>query len=183
LPFLPIKAAEGDEMVTNPHYKYWSNHKPGSTSTRVEETAFSGPDQKLVPDGVDHKEIAYKLLSVTPEKVVVQFLVREREFLGTVESAPKKWTYPAKIKKSHLRAGLHDIEPTVGEETITWKDEKLACRTLSGTEKKGGVEVDHKVWLSEKVPGGIVKHHRVTKQDDKVVADTKITLKSYKSAE
>ena len=41
----------------------------------------------------------------------------------------------------------------------------------------------HEIWVSDQVPGGMVKHTRVTKQDGKVFADTTITVKAYKVEE
>jgi hypothetical protein len=181
--FLAAQGAGGDEMVVNPYYKYWANCKPGSTVTSLEKTVLTGSDKKMVPDGIEEKEITCKLLSVTPEHVVVQFVVAERDFLSTIESAPTKQIYPAKVKKSHLLAGLHGVEPKIGEGSLDLLGKKLNCVTLSGTEKKDGFEAEHKIWLSDKVPGGIVLHNRVTKQDGKLVADTKIIVTAYKNAD
>jgi hypothetical protein len=180
---LGVQAADKGEMVVNPFYKYWANCKPGSTVTLLEKTALGGADKETVPDGIDRKEVTSKLLSVTPEQVVVEVTVTEHDFLGAIQAAPTKKIYPAKIKKSHLQAGLHGVDPKKGEDTLEVLGEKLKCTTLSGTEKKEGSEVTHEVWLSDKVPGGIVKHTRTTKQDGKLVADTTITVKAFKQAE
>ena len=176
-------AADDDEMVVNPHYKYWANFKKGATVTRLEKTAFSGPAKEQVPDGIDQKEITMTLLAVSPDSVTVEVVVSERDFLDTIVSAPTKKIYPAKVKKSHLRAGLHGVDPKMGKDSLDVLGKKLDCVTASGTEKKDDVEVDHKIWLSEMVPGGIVKHTRTTKQGGKTVADTTIVVKSYKAAE
>jgi hypothetical protein len=169
-------------MVDNPFYKYWANCKPGSTVTLLEKTILSGPDKDQVPDGIDEKEVHCKLISVTPEKVVVEFVVSEREFLSVLETAATKKTYPAKVKKSDLVAFLHGTEPKVGQDTVDLLGKKLNCVTWSGTVKAQGTDAEHKIWLSDQVPGGVVRHTRVTKQDGKMVADTKIAVKSYKMA-
>ncbi len=181
--FLTATAAEKDDMVANPMYKYWAQFKPGSTVTLLEKTVLSGPEKDTVPDGIDQKEVTYKLLSVTPEKVVVQTVVVEHDFLGTIEQPATKKTFPAKVSKTHLQGGFHGVDPKKGEEKITMLGKEMDCLTLAGLEKKEGSEVDHKLWVSEKVPGGVVKHTRVTKQDGKLVADTTITLKSFKAAD
>src|SRR5262245_14684224 len=98
---LPLPATAGDEddeMVDNPMYTAWANFKPGATATLSENTTYSG-DTNPVPD---KKVVTYRLLSVSPDKVVVSAVVVEQEALGTVESAPTKHTYPAKLKKSYL---------------------------------------------------------------------------------
>ena len=92
VPVLAAYGADGD-LVENPHYKHWANCKAGSTVTLLEKTVFSGADKELVPDGVDEKEITSKLISVSPEMVVVQVGVLEHDFLSTIEPPPTKKTY------------------------------------------------------------------------------------------
>jgi hypothetical protein len=148
----------------------------------LEKTVLAGPDKSEFPDGIDEKEISCKLLSVTPEQAVVQFVVTDREFASSVESAPTKKIYPAKIKKSHLVQLLHGVEPKEGKDTIEVLGKKMACNTISGTIKQGGLDAEHKLWISDQVPGGVVKHTRVTKQDGKLVADTNIVVKAFQFA-
>ena len=52
---------------------------------------------------------------------------------------------------------------------------------LTGTmKKKGGEEVEFKIWLSDEVPGGIVKRVRTDKVNGEVVAETTVELVSFK---
>ena len=181
LPLLGVRAADKEDMVENPFYKHWANHKEGSTVTLHEKTVFSGPEKEQYPDGAEEKWVTSKLLKVGRGDAVVQVTVTERDFLDTIESAPTKKTYPSMVSKANLQAGFHGVNPMIGKETLTVLGEKLECTTLSGTEKKGGEEVEHKVWVSDKIPGGIAKHTRVLKQDGKVVADTTIVVTAYKN--
>jgi hypothetical protein len=183
LPLVGVRAADKEDTVENPFYKYWHNHKVGSTVTLHEKTVFSGPDKSQYPDGVEEKSVTSKLLQVGPKDVVVQVAVTEREFLSTIELAPTKKHYPAQVTKANLQAGFHGVDPKIGKETLMVLGEKLECVTLSGTEKKDGEEIEHKIWVSEHVPGGVVKHTRVLKQDGKAVADTTIIVTEYKNAE
>src|SRR5262249_6343920 len=91
-----------EEMVANPYYKFWAGSKPGSTAVHLEQTKLTGPEGKLVPDGVDEKRIAYKIVSVNKDRVVVEMVVTEQDFLGYVQAAPTRYIYPAKLKKAHL---------------------------------------------------------------------------------
>src|SRR5262249_23225036 len=91
-----------DEKVANPYYKFWAGSKPGATAVHLEQTKLSGPEGKFVPDGVDEKRIAYKLIKVDKDRVVVEQVVTEQDFLGYVQAAPTRYIYPAMIKKSHL---------------------------------------------------------------------------------
>jgi hypothetical protein len=173
---LPLAGTAGDkdEMVDNPMYTAWAHFKPGATATLSEHTTYSG-DTNPVPD---RKVITYTLLSVSPEKVVVQAVVVEQEVLGTVESAPTKHTYPAKLKKSYLAEAAPELKAKKGEETITWKGKEIKCRTLTGSYKKEGEAVEFKFWVNGSVPGGFVKRTRTLKQKDDTITTT-ATLQSY----
>jgi hypothetical protein len=172
---LPATAVDkDDEMVDNPMYTAWANFKPGATATLSEHTSYSG-DTNPVPD---RKTITYTLVSVSPDKVVVSAAVVEQEALGTVESAPTKHTYPAKLQKSYLAKAVPELEAKKGEETITWKDKEVPCKTLSGSYKKEGEEVEFKFWMNDSVPGGFVKRTRTLKQKDDTITTT-ATLQSY----
>jgi hypothetical protein len=161
-------------MVDNPLYTAWANFKPGATATLSEHTTYSG-DTNPVPD---QKEITYTLLSVSPDKVVVSAVVVEQDVLGTVESAPTKQTYPAKLKKSYLAEAAPELQAKKGEEAITWKGKEIQCKTLSGSYKKEGDAVEFQFWLNDSVPGGFVKRTRTLKQKDDTITTT-ATLQSY----
>jgi hypothetical protein len=172
---LPATAGDkGDEMVDNPMYTAWANFKPGAKTTVLEKTTYSG-DTNPVPD---QKEITYTLLSVSPGKVVVSGVVIEQDVLGTVENAPTKHTYPAKLKKSYLAEAAPELQAKKEDETITWKGKEIQCKALSGSYKKEGDAVEFKAWFSDDVPGGIVKRTRTLKQKDDTIT-TITTLQSY----
>jgi hypothetical protein len=171
------KTEDKEEMVVNPFYKGWAHFAPGATAVHVETTQLGGESKEQAPDGVDEKEIRYKLLEVTPKKAVVEVVVVEREFLSIIEAAPTKITYPAKVKKSHLDAVLLEIGAKRGEETLMVAGKELKCKTVAGTRKKKDEEIKHKIWYSFEIPGGIVKKTRTTRQDGKLVAETTVTLK------
>jgi hypothetical protein len=182
-PFWAVRAADTDEMIANPPYQHWASFKPGSTVTLAENTVFGESQKHVIPEGVDEKVITYTLLSVTPESAVVQVVVTEREFLSFVESAPTKKIFPAKVKKAYVQAFHDEVGAMNGEESLEVLGKKVTCKTLTSTIKKDAEVVENKIWRTETVPGGIVKRTRVTKQDGKVVAETTITLKSFKKAD
>jgi hypothetical protein len=178
--FAVSRAEKGGEMVDNPKYKFWANFKPGATSTYDEATKFHGPEKASAPGGVERKTISYRLLSVTKDKAVVLTTVVEEDFLQTVESAPTKITYPAKVKKADLQAFLDEWNAKDGpEETIKVGSKEVKCKVKAGTQKEEGSTVVAKICFSETVPGGVVLHTRTTKEGDKVVAETTTTLKSF----
>jgi hypothetical protein len=170
-------------MVTNPFYKFWANSKPGATVTHIEVTKLSGPQGKVVPGGVDEKHITYKLVELNNEHAVVEMVVTEQDFLGFVQAAPTRYIYPAKLKKSDLEHVVQET-PKTGEDTIKVDGKEMKVKTLAGSVKgPEGEVIDYKLWVSDDVPGSIVKQVRTAKQKGDVIAETTTTMKSFKKAE
>jgi hypothetical protein len=171
-------------MVANPYYKFWAGSKPGSTAVHLERTKLSGPEGKLAPGGVDEKRIAYKLVAVNKDRAVVEMVVTERDFLGYVQAAPTRYIYPARLKKSDLERILLADGGKAGEETVKVGGKDIKCRTLAGTVKGAdGEQTEFKLWLSDDVPGSIVKQIRTARQKGALVAETTTTLQSYEKAD
>ncbi len=166
-----------EEMVENPRYKFWANFKKGSKAVHVEEVKFSSDDQDLVPGGVAQKEITYTLLKVTPEFVSVKTVVKERDFLSYIQSAPTTIFYPAKVKKSHLQTLINETGAKVTDVKVTHKGKEYPCKLLTGKMKSGGQEIEFKKWVSEEVPGGIFRQERIARQDGTVVYEATIEVK------
>jgi hypothetical protein len=175
----------GAEMAENPYYKHWAGFKEGTTVVLTQKTTFGDDATDELPGGVDEKIIRYKLVSVSPERAVVESSVIEKEFLSITESPPTKIIYPAKVKKAYLDAVLLAAGAKFGDETLKVKVGKgemtLKCKTIAGTRKKKDEEVRQKYWLSTSVPGGIVKRVRTTMHDGKMEAETTTLLQSYKA--
>lgn len=173
-----------EDMVANPYYKFWAGSKPGATAVHLEQTKLAGPEGKLVPDGVDEKRIAYKLVEVDKDRAVVEMVVTEQDFLGFVQAAPTRYIYPAKLKKSHLERILLEAGGKTGEETVKVDGKDIKCKTLAGTVKgPDGEQIAFKLWLSDDVPGSIVKQVRTARQKAEMIAETTTTLQSYKKAD
>lgn len=179
--FAAVHAADpADDLVDNPRYKFWANFKPGATSTYTQTTKFHGPEKASVPGGVEHKTITYRLLSVTKDKVVVLTTVVEEDFLSTVESAPTRITYPAKVKKANLQAFLQEWNAKEGkDETVKVGGKDIKCKVRAGSHKVEGATVEAKLCHSDAVPGGVVLHTRTTKDGDTAVAETTTALQSF----
>jgi hypothetical protein len=176
-------ASAQEEMAANPFYKFWAGSKPGATAVHLEQTKLSGPEGKVVPDGVDEKRITYKLVDLNNDRAVVEMVVTEQDFLGYVQAAPTRYIYPARLKKSRLERIIR--EPgKAGEETVKVGGKGMKCKTVAGTVKgPNGEQIEYKLWLSDDVPGSIVKQVRTTRQKGELVAETTTTLQSYKKAD
>jgi hypothetical protein len=176
-------ACAEETLVANPYYKFWAGSKPGATAVHVEKTKLNGPEGKEVPGGVDEKRIVYKLLTVNKDRAVVEMLVTERDLLGYVRAAPTRRIYPAKVEKARLERILREKDAKTGEDTVKVGDKEMKTKTLAGViQVPDGEEVEFKVWLSDKVPGVIVKQVRTARQKGEVMAETTTTLQSYKNA-
>jgi hypothetical protein len=181
---LASTALAQDDMVANPYYKFWAGSKPGATATHLEQTKLSGPEGKLVPDSVDEKRIVYKLVEVNDEHAVVEMVVTEEDFLGFVQAAPTRYIYPAKLKKSHLERILLADGGKAGEETLKVEGKDMKVKTVAGTVKgPDGEQIEFKLWLSDEVPGTIVKQVRTARQKGDLIAETTTTLQSHKKAD
>jgi hypothetical protein len=172
--------AGGDGMAENPKYKFWASFKPGATSTYTQTTKFFGPEKATVPGGVENKTITYRLVVADKDKVVLVTTVVEEDFLSTVESAPTKITFPAQVKKANLQAFLQEWNATEGKnETVQVGGKDIECKVRAGKQKVEGGTVEFKLYYSDKVPGGFVKHTRITSEGGAVVAETTTTLVSF----
>src|SRR5262249_39978403 len=142
-----------------------------------------GPEKATVPGGVEQKTITYRLQSANKDRAVVVTTVVEEDFLSTVESAPTRITYPAKVKKANLQEFLQEWNAKEGEdETIKVGGKDIKCKVRAGSQKVEGGTIEFKICYSDTVPGGIVKHTRITRDGDKVVAETTTTLVSFGEA-
>ena len=81
-----------------------------------------------------------------------------------------------------LAVAAPDLDAMKGEESITWKGKEVKCKTLYGSYKKEGDTVEFKAWINDRVPGGVVKRTRTTKQKDDTITTT-VTLQSYQAGQ
>jgi hypothetical protein len=174
---VPLVSAQD---VANPYYKFWSKAKPGATAVYKETTKLSGPAADSAPDGTDIKTVTYKLVELNAERAVVETRVTQQENFGFVESAPTRHIYPAKMSKAVLEDLLAETGAKGVAAMLKVGDKELKVMALTGNLKKGGETVDFKVWLSDEVPGGIVKRIRTTKVNGELAADTTVELVSFK---
>ena len=178
----PLAAAQ--DQVANPYYKFWSKSKPGATVVLKETTKLSGAAAASAPDGIDVKTVTYKLAELNDEKAVVETRVTQQEDFGYVESAPTRQIYPAKMSKAVLQDLLEETGAKGEAGTLKVGDKELKVMVLAGNlKKKGGEEVEFKIWLSDEVPGAVAKRVRTTKLNGEVVAETTVELESYKKAD
>src|SRR5262249_25685928 len=171
------------QEVANPYYTFWSKAKPGATPVYKETTKLSGAAAASAPDATDVKTVTYKLVELNDKEAVVEARVTQQENFGFVEAAPTRHIYPAKMSKAVLEDLLEETGAKGVAATLKVGDKELKVMGLTGTMKKGGEEVEFKLWLSDEVPGGIVKRLRTAKVNGEVVAETTVELQSFKKGD
>jgi hypothetical protein len=168
------------EQAENPYYKFWSKSKVGATVSLKETTKVSAPSGAEGDSGEEVKLITHKLVELTAEKAVVETVVTEGEIFGFVQSAPTRHIYPAKMSKELLDELLKETGAKGEKAKLKVGEKEMDVTYLSGSTKKGkDDEVEFKIWLSEEVPGGIVKRVRTSKFKGATVAETTIELASF----
>jgi hypothetical protein len=171
--------SQDKEQVENPFYKFWSTSKVGST-VALKETTKVTPPAGSGDTGVEVKLIEHKLVELTAEKAVVETVVTEGEIFGFVQSAPTKHIYPAKMSKEVLDELLKETGAKAEDTTLKVSGKDMKVKYLTGTMKQGpDDEVDFKFWLSDEVPGAIVKRIRVSKVKGVAVAETTIEMVKF----
>jgi hypothetical protein len=178
LAVVPLVSA-GQDMVTNPYFKFWSKSKPGATVVYKETTKLSGVAAEATAEGTDIKTVTYKLVELTADKAVVEARVLQQEDFGFVESAPTRHIYPAKMSKAALQEILEETGAKGTLVSLKVGDKEMKVMNITGTHKKGMEEVTFSTWISDEVPGGVVKRHRTTKIKGEVVADTVVELVTF----
>ena len=178
------RGADTDDLVTNPRYKGWAEFKPGATLTHKEKTRFpaGSPQGKYYPEGVDERDVTYKLVSVSPDKAVVETVVLDYGLLSQVEAAPTRIIYPAKVKRANVEGARERLKVKEGKEDVEALGKTYKCEWYETTRMTpDGETMTRKRWIASEVPGGIVKEVTVTKKGDQVIAETTTTVLQMKA--
>lgn len=176
-------AQEKAATVDNPYYAGWKDFKEKTTATHEEKTVYHGDAAKDVPADGDVKIVTYALSKVNPDNVVVTTTVVDYDFLSTIESAKTKITYPAKVNKANFEALLHKADAKLTDAKVTVMGKEVAAKVVTTSTKSGNEETDRKFTFSFAIPGGLIEKTTKVKVGGKLVAETTVTLKSYKVAE
>ena len=180
---LVVPASAEKDMVDNPFYKFWAGTKTGASAVHLEQTKLSGPQSKALPEGLDEKRInpgspARSRPSARPpcpystRRACSEF--RRLRRATSIRPGGRRRTLAASSRRS-----------TRGRKRPCRVDGKdLQCRTVTGSVKEpNGEDIDFKLWLSDEVPGTIVKQVRTARQKGDVIAETTTTLQSFKLAD
>src|SRR5262249_22535380 len=125
------------------------------------------------------------VMEADKDHAVVEMVVTEEDFLGSIQAAPTRYIYQAKVKKSYLERIILADGGKTGEDTVKVDGKEIKCKTLAGALKGAdGEQIEFKLWLSDDVPGSIVKQVRTTRQKTgEMIAESTTTLQSFKKAD
>jgi len=173
-----------EETCANPYYQFWARSKKGDVAVHLVKTKLRPQGDDSDGEASEESRITYTLVEVNDKRVVVESVTTEPDYFGEVQSAPTRLIYPKRVNKANLQRFLLDAGTKDGEETMKCQGKEMKCKTVAATIKaRKGEESEYKIWLSDEVPGSIVKKVRTTRQKGKLIAETTITLESYKKAD
>jgi hypothetical protein len=180
------KAALADETRPNPPYKNWSAFNVGAYSTLKSVLIdHSGDDPNTIdatarPEGAFEQFTTYKMLSKSPEKIVIAQTDTDIEPGSEIEHSPAKITYSATVSAAKpSNAGVSGVKE--GEEDVEVAGKTIKCHWVESTVKAGDETSSEKLWWSDDVPGGTVKKLTSKKQGDKLFFERTTTLVSFKA--
>ncbi len=179
---LSLRADDQPEgMIVNPIYKHWASFQPGATVTMREKIKFpadSEEGQRYLGSTLV-KDTAYKLLSVTPQKVVVEVIESEHGRGSLQESAPFKMTYFSHVKKGSGTPKENYAHHDQKEVEIQAHGKNYKATLVETTHKRGPDTRTQKIWLSDEIPGGIVKEEKVQKHGDEMVSESELEILNF----
>jgi hypothetical protein len=155
--------AQAGESRDNPNYAVWAKFKPGSTSTVTAD----------IRDGENniHVEVTRTLESVSDDKIVVKKVSVSKEKGHVQTTAPETETIPAKTEKDEIKeTGKKDIDAMGKTFKCRVWDSKTAGKAAAGTPSNPAPAptVNATVYVSDDVPGGVVRLDMVTPKGQSV---------------
>ncbi|NLI78489.1 MAG: hypothetical protein GX442_18875 [Candidatus Riflebacteria bacterium] len=147
---LSAPAGFAQEKVDNPVYQNWAKFKPGTMVKYAQTSEMMGNKTQ--------SEVAYTLLEVTPEKVVIE-MGGSTVIMGNQTEMPKtRIEYPAKADAAdpNVKSAIN-AKTSQSEEEIEVAGGKIRCKVFETTVEQQGSQIKSRFWSSDDVPGTLVK--------------------------
>jgi hypothetical protein len=159
------------EMIDNPQYKQWAKFKPGAWVKHKSEMAMG--DQKT------SQEMTTKLVSVTPEKAVVETTMVMVMGDQKMEMPAQKMDVPAKVEKKPEATATEKPQTKEGDETIDVGGKKYKCHWTETTMKMDAGTTVSKVWMCEDIPGNLARMESKSQMGEMGASNTTLTVTEY----
>lgn len=173
---LPM-AAHAEETIENDVYKHWAQFKPGSFCKLKSVSKVMG--QTTV------STMTTTLKMVTKEKVVLMVTSASQSAGQEFKMPSQKIEHLARIPKpkpeniEKQKGKVSDAKAKEGKEELSVKGKKIKTKWNESTFKMGKMTTKSKTWMSDEIPGQIVKSVSTTEGEMKMV--TEMTLVDYKA--
>ncbi len=173
---LPI-AAHAEETIENDVYKHWAQFKPGSFCKMKSVSKVMGQTTEIT--------MTTTLKMVTKEKVVLMVASATKNAGQEFKMPPQKLEHLARIPKpkpeelAKQKGKVSDVKAKEGKEELSVKGKKIKTNWHESTIKMGKMTTKSKTWMSETIPGQVVKSVSTTEGEMKMV--TEMTLVDYKA--
>jgi hypothetical protein len=177
----------------NPEYAQWSHFKTGSYVTlerkilEHHENNIGIVEAMAHPPGGAVMRISTKLVDLDKDKAVLQETRIDLEEGSETEMPPDKVTLFANDEISHSDESLMEkpskpetVKQTEGDEDVVVMGNKIKTHWVQTSVKTGNEVSTSKDWLSDDVPGGLVKEEVKKTVGGKVLAESVTKVIDYK---
>jgi len=153
--FVCLGAAPAEDIIANPEFISWSKHKTGATVTFKSVTTTAGRTSEVI--------LTCTLIEVGNDKLVVECksVVKENgmEFKSQPvnRDVPKTISLPNGVKREDFAVGKPPDTTEEGTEPLKVGDTELETKWYKYSADVAGTKTEAKMWVSEKIPGGMVK--------------------------
>jgi hypothetical protein len=151
--FVAAASVARAEQVDNPAYQSWAKQKVGTTVTHENTSAVAGQEFK--------SEMVQKLVELTKDKAVVETTMK-LNIPGAPAPMPQKVVLPAKVdeaeaKPNKMPPGTTGEMKEQGSEKVQIAGKSYNCKVFTMVGEASGAKMSGKTWMSEEVPGRLVK--------------------------
>ncbi len=174
---LTAAVARGEDKVENPEFKGWSKYKAGTSVVLKMSTEAGG--QKF------EATMTNKLLEVKDDKLVVETEsvtkfngmdikapAQKRDVAKTLDKAPMGFDAKTGKPEGTTEEGKEKVKIGGTEYECKWYKFKSKQKLPTGEE-----EVEGQIWMSDDVPGTMVKMTSKTKAGGMTLEATEVTIK------
>lgn len=171
LSMLTNAALAAEDLVDNPQYAGWSKFKPGTSVKYSQATVAMGQNTE--------GEIVMTLIAITPEKATIETKMSMVMEGKKVDMPAQKLDIAAKVPKSQAKDtgepdGSAKAETKQGAEKIEVGGKTYDCKWTEVTSDQNKMHMIAKTWLSDEVPGKMVKMEATTTGE--MASTVKLTL-------
>ena len=193
-PFLMAADDSHPPPPANPEYQQWTHFKPGTYVTLERKILEHHENEVGVVEAMAHPpggavmRISTKLVSLDKDKAVLEETRTDLDEGSETEMPADKVTLYANDEISHSDDSLMEkpskpqsVKLTEGDEDVVVMGNKIKTHWVQTSVKTGNETSTSKDWLSDDVPGGLVKEEVKKTVGGKMLAESISKVIDYKS--